>query len=58
MVKGMSPTERSTVVSRLRESVTREEEDLQDWLRGSGQVWLGVLGFIFLAFLLWNVLNG
>lgn len=58
MVKGMTQTERSTVVSRLRESVTREEEDLQDWLRGSGQLWLGVLAFLFLAFFLWNVLNG
>lgn len=58
MVKGMSPTDRSTLVSRLRESVSRDEEDLQDWLNGSGQIWLGVLGIIFLIALLWNALNG
>lgn len=58
MVKGMSPTDRSTLVSRLRESVSRDEEDLQDWLNGSGQVWLGAIGIVFLIALLWNALNG
>lgn len=45
--------EKNSVTERFMSRMTVEEEELQDWLNGSGQIWLGLMAFVLIAVSLW-----
>lgn len=46
------------VTRRVLSKVNRNEEDLGDWMRGDGQLWMGLLAFAFLAFFVYELIAG
>lgn len=53
MVHGMSNMNdsghRAAIVNRLAANVSRQEEDIRDWLNGDGQKWLLIILALFIA---------